>query len=74
MLPPYATIFFALFSFFTTCFGLYRGHLQACIDNNIEESPLIFNGSVVFTMSYFSVLFHFSFFKLYHVGIQLYIN
>jgi hypothetical protein len=23
---------FALFSFFTTCFGLYRGHLQVCID------------------------------------------
>jgi hypothetical protein len=23
-----------------------------CVDNNIEESPLIFNGSVVFTMSY----------------------
>jgi hypothetical protein len=45
-----------------------------CIDNNIEESPLIFNGSVVFTMSYFSVLFHFSIFKFYHVVIQLYIN
>jgi hypothetical protein len=65
---------FALFSFFTTCFGLYRGHLQVCIDNDIEESPLIFNGSVVFTMSYFSVLFHFSIFKFYHVVIQLYIN
>jgi small basic protein len=65
---------FALFSLFTTCFGLYRGHLQVCIDNNIEESPLIFNGSVVFTMSYFSVLFHFSIFKFYHVVIQLYIN
>jgi hypothetical protein len=41
-----------------------------CIDSNIEELPLIFNGSVVFTMSYFSVLFHFSIFKLSNININ----
>jgi hypothetical protein len=52
MLPPYATVFFFFFSLllaFTTCFGLYRGHLQVrflSINNNIEETtdPLNISG------------------------------
>jgi hypothetical protein len=30
LLPPYATTFTFFILAFTTCFGLYRGHLQVC--------------------------------------------